>query len=190
MSRLFEKHRESEYCDFPDAEERIVGIYLGESKPKDKQEPTFQSAPGPGHWQTAMKFLGFVAGVAGVGLALYAAYKYFRWLCKRVDTIPIKLCVIIIIIIIIINIIIIIIIIIIINIVSFAKAVIIWVVPLTSRVSLLNCLNVQYSGKLSVVDSVALTRKEKYIYSSETVNIPGRITRRIDLASFKEQKRK
>ena len=78
MSILFEKHRESEYCDFPDAEERIVGIYLGESKPKDKQEPTDQSAPGPGHWQTAMKFLGIVAGVAGVGLALYAASKYFR----------------------------------------------------------------------------------------------------------------
>ena len=50
--------------------------------------------------------------------------------------------------------------------------------------------DVQNSGKLSVVDSVALTRKKKYIYSSETVNIPGRITRRMDLVSFKEQKRK
>ena len=112
-----------------------MGIYIRESKPKDKK-PTVQSAPGPGHWQTcpAMKSLGIVAGVAGVSVALYAAYKYFRWLCKRVDTIPIKLCVIIIIII---NINIIIII----NSVSFAKAVIIWVVPLTSCVSLLNCLN-------------------------------------------------
>ena len=79
MSRLFEKHRESEYCDFPDAEERIMGICIRESKPKDKK-PTVQSAPGPGHWQTcpAMKSLGIVAGVAGVSVALYAAYKYFR----------------------------------------------------------------------------------------------------------------
>lgn len=30
-----------------------------------------------GHWETALKSLKIAVGVAGVGLALYAAYKYF-----------------------------------------------------------------------------------------------------------------
>ena len=44
VSTLFEEHRESEYSDFADAEERIMGM-LGESNP-EKQEPTVQSRPG------------------------------------------------------------------------------------------------------------------------------------------------
>ena len=76
VSTLFEDHRESE-SDFPDDEERIVSM-LGESKPEDKQEPTVQSTPEAGHWDMAIKSLKIAAGVAGVGLALYAAYKYFR----------------------------------------------------------------------------------------------------------------
>ena len=45
---------------------------------EDKQDPIVQSTPKAGHWETAIKSLKIVAGVAGVGLALYAAYKYFR----------------------------------------------------------------------------------------------------------------
>ena len=44
----------------------------------DKQGPTGRSTAGKSHWETAVKSFKIVAGVAGVGLALYAAYIYFR----------------------------------------------------------------------------------------------------------------
>ena len=69
--------RESESGDFPDAEERSVGM-LVENKAENKQVPTVRSAADKGHWETAVKSLKIAAGVAGVGLAMYAAYKYFR----------------------------------------------------------------------------------------------------------------
>ena len=69
--------RESESGDFPDAEEWSVGM-LVENKAEDKQVPTVRSTADKGHWETAVKSLKIAAGVAGVGLALYAAYKYFR----------------------------------------------------------------------------------------------------------------
>ena len=75
VSTLFEEHKE--YIDFPDDEESTVGI-LGESKAEDKKEPIVQSTQEAGHCETAIKSLKIAAGVAGVGLALYAAYKYFR----------------------------------------------------------------------------------------------------------------
>ncbi|XP_044174304.1 clumping factor A-like isoform X2 [Acropora millepora] len=75
VSTLFEEHKE--YGDFPDEEESTVGI-LGESKAEDKKEPIVQSTQEAGHWESAIKSLKIAAGVAGVGLALYAAYKYFR----------------------------------------------------------------------------------------------------------------
>ena len=77
VSSLFDEHRESESGDWPDAEERSVGL-LVENRPEDKQVPTVRSTAGKGHWETAVKSLKIAAGVAGVGLALYAAYKYFR----------------------------------------------------------------------------------------------------------------
>ena len=72
-----ERKSESEYGDFSDDDERTVGT-LGETKRGDKQERIVQSTPKEGHWETAIKSLKIAAGVAGVGLALYAAYKYFR----------------------------------------------------------------------------------------------------------------
>ena len=91
VSTLFEEHKECEYGDFPDDVESPVGML--ESTPKDKQEePIVQNTPKTGHWETAIRSLKIAAGVAGVGLALYAAYKYFRWLWKSVDTVSIKLC--------------------------------------------------------------------------------------------------
>ena len=75
VSTLFEEHKE--YGDFADDEESTVGI-PGESKAEDKKEPIVQSTPKAGHWETAIKSFKIAAGVAGVGLALYAAYKYFR----------------------------------------------------------------------------------------------------------------
>ena len=77
VSTLFGEHKESEYGDFPDDEESTVGK-LEESTHEDKQEPIVQSTPKAGHWETAIKSFKIAAGVAGVGLALYAAYKYFR----------------------------------------------------------------------------------------------------------------
>ena len=87
LSSLFDEHgesdlgddddKESEYGDFPDDEESTVDM-LGESTPEDKEKPIVQSTPKAGHWETAIKSLKIAAGVAGVGLALYAAYKYFR----------------------------------------------------------------------------------------------------------------
>ena len=59
-STLFEEHKESEYGDFTDDEERTVGM-LGERQPEDKQEPSVQSAPEAGHWETAVKSLKIVA---------------------------------------------------------------------------------------------------------------------------------
>ena len=76
VSTLFEEHKE--YGDFPDDEESTVAT-LGESTHEDKQ-----STPKAGHWETAIKSFKIAAGVAGVGLALYAAYKYFRWVWKSV----------------------------------------------------------------------------------------------------------
>ena len=75
VSTLFEEH--NEYGDFPDDEESTV-VILGESNAEDKKEPIVQSTPRTGHWETAIKSFKIAAGVAGVGLALYAAYKYFR----------------------------------------------------------------------------------------------------------------
>ncbi|XP_067033489.1 uncharacterized protein [Acropora muricata] len=75
VSTLFEEH--NEYGDFPDDEESTVGI-LGESNAEDKKEPIVQSTPKTCHWETAIKSFKIAAGVAGVGLALYAAYKYFK----------------------------------------------------------------------------------------------------------------
>ncbi|XP_015763720.1 PREDICTED: lisH domain-containing protein C1711.05-like [Acropora digitifera] len=75
VSTLFEEH--NEYGDFPDDEESTVDI-LGESNAEDKKEPIVQSTPRTGHWETAIKSFKIAAGVAGVGLALYAAYKYFK----------------------------------------------------------------------------------------------------------------
>ncbi|XP_067034722.1 clumping factor A-like [Acropora muricata] len=66
VSTLFEEH--NEYGDLADDEEST-----GESTHEDKQ-----STPKADHWETAIKSLKIAAGVAGVGLALYAAYKYFR----------------------------------------------------------------------------------------------------------------
>ena len=66
VSKLFEEH--NEYGDLADDEEST-----GESTHEDKQ-----STPKAGHWEMAIKSLKIAAGVAGVGLALYAAYKYFR----------------------------------------------------------------------------------------------------------------
>ena len=77
VSTLFGEHKESEYGDFPDDEESTVGK-LEDSTHEDKQEPIIESTPKTGHWETAIKSLKIAAGVAGVGLALYAAYKYFR----------------------------------------------------------------------------------------------------------------
>ena len=77
VSTLFGEHKESEYGDFPDDEESTVGK-LEESTDQDKQEPIVQSTPKACHWETAIKSFKIAAGVAGVGLALYAAYKYFR----------------------------------------------------------------------------------------------------------------
>ena len=77
VSTLFEEHKECGYGDFPDDVESPVGML--ESTPKDKQEePIVQNTPKTGHWETAIRSLKIAAGVAGVGLALYAAYKYFR----------------------------------------------------------------------------------------------------------------
>ena len=70
VSTLFEEH--NEYGDLADDEESTVAM-LGESTHEDRQ-----STPKAGHWETAIKSFKIVAGVAGVGLALYAAYKYFR----------------------------------------------------------------------------------------------------------------
>ena len=70
VSTLFEEH--NEYGDLADDEESTVAM-LGESIHEDKQ-----STPKAGHWETAIKSFKIAAGVAGVGLALYAAYKYFR----------------------------------------------------------------------------------------------------------------
>ena len=75
VSTLFEEH--NEYGDFPDDEESTVGI-LGERNAEDKKEPIVPSTPKTGHWETAIKSFKIAAGVAGVGLALYAAYKYFK----------------------------------------------------------------------------------------------------------------
>ena len=75
VSTLFEEH--NEYGDFPDDEESTVGI-LGERNAEDKKEPIVPSTPKTGHWETAIKSFKIAAGVAGVGLALYAAYKYFN----------------------------------------------------------------------------------------------------------------
>ena len=72
-----ERKSESEYGDFSDDDERTAGT-LGETKRGDKQEGIVESTPKAGHWETAIKSLKIAAGVAGVGLALYAAYKYFR----------------------------------------------------------------------------------------------------------------
>ena len=74
MSTRFE---EPEYGEFPDDEKSTVGM-RGESKPEDKQESVVQSTPKAGHWETAIKSLKIAAEVAGVGLSLLAAYKYFR----------------------------------------------------------------------------------------------------------------
>ena len=57
-STLFEEHKESEYGDFTDDEERTVGM-LGERQPEDKQEPSVQSAPEAGHWETSLKIVAF-----------------------------------------------------------------------------------------------------------------------------------
>ena len=72
-----ERKSESEYGDFSDDDECTVGT-LGETKRGDKQEGIVENTPKTGHWETAIKSLKIAAGVAGVGLALYAAYKYFR----------------------------------------------------------------------------------------------------------------
>ena len=44
---------------------------------KIKQGPTDRSTADKSLWETAVKSLKIAVGVAGVGLALYAAYKYF-----------------------------------------------------------------------------------------------------------------
>ena len=77
VSTLFGEHKESEYGDFPDDDESTVGK-LEESTHEDKQEPIVQSTTKASHWETAIKSFKIAAGVTGVGLALYAAYKYFR----------------------------------------------------------------------------------------------------------------
>ena len=77
VSTLFDERRGSEFGDFSDAEERSVGL-LVENEAEDKQVPTGRSTADKSHWETAVKSLKIAAGVAGVGLALYAAYKYFR----------------------------------------------------------------------------------------------------------------
>ncbi|XP_044174000.1 lisH domain-containing protein C1711.05-like isoform X2 [Acropora millepora] len=71
VSTLFEEH--NEYGDLADDEESTVATLGRESTHEDKQ-----STPKAGHWETAIKSFKIAAGVAGVGLALYAAYKYFR----------------------------------------------------------------------------------------------------------------
>ena len=77
VSILFDERKGSESGDFSDAEELSVGL-LVENEAEDKQGPTGRSTAGKSHWETAVKSFKIVAGVAGVGLALYAAYKYFR----------------------------------------------------------------------------------------------------------------
>ena len=77
LSTLFDESRGSESGDFSDAEERSVGL-LVENEAEDKQVPNGRSTAGKSHWETAVKSFRIVAGVAGVGLALYAAYKYFK----------------------------------------------------------------------------------------------------------------
>ena len=71
VSTLFKEH--NEYGDLADDEESTMATLGRESTHEDKQ-----STPKAGHWETAIKSLKIAAGVAGVGLALYAAYKYFR----------------------------------------------------------------------------------------------------------------
>ena len=77
MSTLFDERRGSESGDFSDAEERSVGL-LVENEAEDKQGPTGRSTEGKSHWGTSVKSFKIIAGVAGVGLALYASYIYFR----------------------------------------------------------------------------------------------------------------
>ena len=77
LSTLFDEGGGLESGDFSDAEERSVDM-LVENKGEDKQGPTGRSTADKSHWETAVKSLKIAAGVAGVGLALYAAYKYFR----------------------------------------------------------------------------------------------------------------
>ena len=89
VSTLFEEH--NEYGDLADDEESTVAM-LGESNAEDKREPIVQSTPKTVHWETAIKSFKIAAGVAGVGLALYVAYKYFKWLWNSVDTVSIKFC--------------------------------------------------------------------------------------------------
>ena len=77
VSTLSDQRRGSESGDFSDAEERSLDL-LVENEAEDKQVPTGRSTAGKSYWGTSVKSLKIVAGVAGVGLALYAAYKYFR----------------------------------------------------------------------------------------------------------------
>ena len=72
MSTLFDERRGSESGDFSDAEERSVDMLV-----ENKQVPTGRSTADKSHWETAVKSLKIAVGVAGVGLALYADYKYF-----------------------------------------------------------------------------------------------------------------
>ena len=77
VSTLFDERTWSESSDFSDAEERSLDL-LVENEAEDKQVPTGRSTAGKSHRGTSVKSFKIVAGVAGVGLALYAAYKYFR----------------------------------------------------------------------------------------------------------------
>ena len=78
VSTLFDEGGGSESGDFSHAEERSVDMPV-ENKAEDKRRPTGRSTADKSYWETAVKSLKIAAVVAGVGLALYATYKYFGW---------------------------------------------------------------------------------------------------------------